>query len=317
MLKDDLTGVRYNDSERLGPAHVKSRPVLCHSWAPFQNVYIMPTARDVYTRDVLFVLGPPDAASPRSGLTTVAAVSAPSTGDSRTRAGRPSQRLNLPIVTSLLIAACVIVFFSDTWRSGTLILGDETTGGLGELTLYGPSMWLDDEWYRVLSSGFVHFSESHIGFNMLLLWATGRMIEGNFGALTFGTLFVAGLLGGSLGALLIEPEVQAGGASGAVFALLGATAVLQLMAKRKVMTTGVGPLLVMNVALSFLPDVSLGGHLGGLVVGLVCGWLIGTARKRGHNALATAPVIIASIGFAAFLASIPAARRAADMLLAG
>lgn len=195
--------------------------------------------------------------------------------------------------------------------------GGRAVSGVGDLTLFGPTMRYDGEWYRLLSSGFAHFSESHIGFNMLLLWFTGRLIEGNFGALTFLTLYVAGLLGGSLGALLIEPESQAGGASGAVFALLGATAVLQHMAGRKVMTSGVGPLLLMNVALSFLPEVSLGGHLGGLVVGLAGGWLMGTARKRGHDALAVAPVVIAGIGFAAFLASIPAAYRAAEIFVKG
>lgn len=258
-------------------------------------------------------------------LATVAPVTTPSTGNpsGRTSATRPATpRLKLPIVTVLLIAASVAVFFNDTWTSGTLIIGDslstfegESVFGLGDLTLYGPSIWFDGEWYRLLTSGFVHFSESHIGFNMLLLWVTGRMIEGNFGALTFSTLYVAGLLGGSLGALLIEPGSQAGGASGAVFALLGATAMLQHHAGRKVMSSGVGPLLLMNVALSFMPDVSLGGHLGGLVVGLASGWLMGTSRKRGHNALAVAPVIIASIGFAAFLASIPAAERAAGIFV--
>lgn len=225
-----------------------------------------------------------------------------------------------------LIAACVTVFLYDSWTAGTLFLGGEDTRavfggrgvvGLGELTLYGPAMRYDGEWYRLVSSGFAHFSESHIGFNMLLLWFTGRLIEGSFGALTFSTLYVAGLLGGSLGALLIEPESQAAGASGAVFALLAATAVLQHMAGHKVMTAGVGPLLLMNVALSFMPDVSLGGHLGGLLVGLVGGWLMGTARKRGHDALAVAPVLIASIGFAAFLASIPAAYRAAEIFVTG
>lgn len=212
-------------------------------------------------------------------------------------------------MTVLLVATCLAIYFYDTAVAGSWVLGNQVeqvgptlVDGLGDFTLYAPSLEFNGEWYRTLTSGFIHFSIAHVGMNMLLLWQIGRMIEGVFGALTFATLFVAGVLGGSLGALIVEPETQVGGASGAVFALMGATAMLQLLAGQNVLKSGVGPLLVINVALSFLPFVSLGGHLGGLAMGLMGGVVVGLARRRGPRALAVAPVVIAAFAMAVFLA---------------
>lgn len=217
--------------------------------------------------------------------------------------------MHLPLVTGLIVAVCLAIFFYDASIDNRWVLGDgvqqvgpERVDGLGELVLYGPSLEFDGEWYRVLTSGFVHFGIAHVGMNMLVLWQVGRMIEGVFGALTFAVLFVSGVLGGSLGAILLDPDVPVGGASGAVFALLGATAMLQMLAGQNIFKTGLGPLLVINIAISFLPFVSLGGHMGGLVMGIAAGAVVGIARRRGKGALAAAPVMIAAFGLAAFFA---------------
>lgn len=219
--------------------------------------------------------------------------------------------MHLPLITGLIIAACLAVFFYDSSLGFTLTAGEgvqqvgpERVDGLGDLVLYAPSLEYNGEWYRVLTSGFIHFGIAHLGMNMLVLWQVGRMIEGVFGALNFAVLYVAGILGGSLGAVLLDPDVPVGGASGAIFALLGATAMLQMLAGQNIFKTGLGPLLIINIAISFLPFVSLGGHMGGLVMGVAAGLVIGTARRLGRNALATAPVIVAALGLGAFAAMI-------------
>lgn len=221
----------------------------------------------------------------------------------------PKKKDHLPLVTTLIIVACAAIFFYDNWVGGSWVLGNGEerigsvlTAGLGDLTLYRPSLEFEGEWYRVITSGFIHFSIAHLGMNMLVLWQLGRLIEGVFGALTFAALFFLGVLGGSLGALIIEPDTQVGGASGAVFALMGAVAMLQMLSGQNVLKTGVGPLILINVALSFLPFVSLGGHMGGLVVGLVGGLVVGVARRIGRAALGLAPVLVAMLSFAVFVA---------------
>ena len=222
------------------------------------------------------------------------------------------RRSYLPLMTGLLIAVCVAVYAYDTQAGAGLaqapgardIIGGEGFEGLGRLTLFQPSLEFNDEWYRLLTSGFVHSGAVHLGMNMGLLWLLGRLIEGTFGALSFGTLFVAGVLGGSVGALLLDGQAQVGGASGAIFALMGAAMMIQLLAGQNILRNGMAPLIAVNVAFSFLPFVSLGGHLGGLMMGLVAGTAIGLARRSGRAAAAGAPVIVAGLGFVALVLSI-------------
>jgi len=242
--------------------------------------------------------------------------SRPKNTQSHSHAGSPrqeQQKVHPPIVTLLVAATCLAIFGYDWQRLQAFVFGTgpvNINGGiveqLGELTLYAPIVQAEGEWFRVVTSGFVHFGWTHLAMNMILLVLAGRLIEGRYGALAFSTIYIAGLLGGSLGAVLLDYDSQVGGASGAIFALLGSLAVLQKMAGGQLLRTGIGPLLVVNVALSFLPDVSLGGHLGGLAAGVLAGLVIGSAQRLGPRALTAAPVVVAALGFALFVAVIPA-----------
>lgn len=211
-----------------------------------------------------------------------------------------------PILTIALVLGCVAVFAYDWWTLGDWVLtGGQRElwqvpeGGLGEWTLYRPQLVAEGEWYRVVSSGFVHFNLVHLGINMVALWALATVIERVYGALTLGTLFVAGLMGGSLGAVIVESDVQVGGASGAIFALLGAIAMLQLVAGRNIVLVTV--VILINIGLSFLPFVAFGGHMGGLIVGAIAGLMLGLCRRSGARAVAIAPILLAALAFATFL----------------
>ena len=164
-----------------------------------------------------------------------------------------------PVVTKVLIGINLAVFLL-TYLSANI----ET-----DLVLYKP--FLDDgEWWRLITTGFVHFGFLHIAFNMLMLYRFGEMLEPALGRVRFGALYFAALLGGALGALVLSPNAFTGGASGAVFGLMGAVAVgSQRMGLRD---TGVGGLIVVNLLISVaVPGISLGGHIGGLIAGAVVG----------------------------------------------
>ena len=139
------------------------------------------------------------------------------------------------------------------------------------LVLFGPDV-AHGELYRLVTSGFVHFGVIHILFNMVLLYRFGEALERNLGRTRYFLLFSAALLTGSFGALLLTPHAATGGASGAVFGLMGAVAMG--MRQRGVSLTegGVGGLIAINLVLSVvIPGISLGGHLGGLIGGAVVG----------------------------------------------
>ena len=219
-----------------------------------------------------------------------------------------------PTVTKLLMAACAAVYGYDVSQGANFMTGARSTVAR-DLSLFAPSVEFNNEWYRIGTSAFAHSGLIHIGFNMWLLWVIGQTLEGRFGSLTFASMYATGILGGSFGAMLIEPQSSVVGASGAVFALMGVLLVLQRMGGVNVFQGGIGGLVLINVMLSFRSGISLGGHLGGLAVGLAMGAILGLARQRGPKALALAPLAIAGLGLAVMLGLIPVIDRAAATFL--
>jgi membrane associated rhomboid family serine protease len=152
---------------------------------------------------------------------------------------------------------------------------------LNDFALRGTSV-AGGEWYRLVTSGFLHANLLHIGFNMFLLFILGRLLEPALGAPRFVTIYCASLLAGSFGALLLtDPIGLTYGASGAVFGLLGATFVIARGRGMREISGQIGFLIVINLVFSFSDShISVGDHLGGLVAGVLCG-LMTVAGERG------------------------------------
>ena len=126
-----------------------------------------------------------------------------------------------------------------------------------------------------MTSGFVHFGIIHLAFNMLLLFQLGQLLEPAIGRVRFGLLYFAALLGGSAGALLLQPNSLHGGASGAVFGLMGAAFVGMRNRGVNPFSTGLGATLMLNLVITFaIPGISIGGHIGGIVGGAIGGYAV-------------------------------------------
>jgi membrane associated rhomboid family serine protease len=204
-----------------------------------------------------------------------------------------------PYVTWAIIAACVLVFLPSL-AGGAAVAGRGDLDVAGDLALNAPAV-ASGEWWRLFTAGFVHYGLLHIGFNMFVLLQLGTLLEPAVGRVRFAALYVTALLGGSCGALLLDPGALTAGASGAVFGLMAA-AVLGLWRRgMDPLRSGLGGLLAVNLLLTFvIPGISVGGHLGGLAAGAAAGGALfvpeGTARDR---ALGTAAVV--ALGIALFL----------------
>jgi membrane associated rhomboid family serine protease len=173
-----------------------------------------------------------------------------------------------------------------------------------EFALFGPSV-AEGEWYRLITSAFLHASLWHIGGNMLLLFFLGRILEPGVGTPRFVAIYLVSLLAGSFGALLATPESLTLGASGAVFGVLAATFVIARGRGVDALASSVGILILINLAFSFgVSGISIGAHLGGLAAGFLCALLViggerGMLGKRhftAEMAAMTALGIIAIIG---------------------
>ncbi len=181
-----------------------------------------------------------------------------------------------PIVTVGLIAVNALMFVI-TRGSGTRIGDNALARNLG---LFGPDIDVNNEWWRIFTSGFLHADVLHIGFNMYLLYMLGQQLEKVFGNVDFALLYLAGLTAGSLGALIVEPRAFTVGASGAVYGLMGAWLMLSRSRGVSFANSGIAGLLIINTVLSFtLPNVAWGGHAGGFVGGLAVGWILTDGRQ--------------------------------------
>jgi membrane associated rhomboid family serine protease len=128
------------------------------------------------------------------------------------------------------------------------------------------------EWYRLISSGFLHFGVLHVGMNMFLLYQLSRMLEPTLGSVKFTLVYFASLFGGAAGALMLSPNALTGGASGAVFGMMAAAIVGMRQRGVNPLQTGLGLTFLINIGLTLaIPNISVGGHFGGALAGAACG----------------------------------------------
>ena len=213
---------------------------------------------------------------------------------------RTAMSVSRPVVTRILLALNGLaflysVFLSRSARGITRIdQGLLIDGGLfararlidgGTIRLIGVDT---GEYYRLVASAFLHDGIFHLAFNMYVLWILGQMLEAGFGRARFLSLFVVSMLGGAFGVLLLSPDSPTVGASGAVFGLMGATVLVQRAMGGSIWRSPLAPLLMLNIVFTLLvPRVSIGGHFGGLIAGVVMGALMLAFERRNAPAWAS------------------------------
>ena len=200
--------------------------------------------------------------------TTPVGMRCPECARQRTRTRTIRSGAEEPVLTYILIGINVAVAL------GALLGGASATGGgIGGSTLLQdgsvsrPEI-ADGEYWRLVTAGFLHAGFFHLLFNMLSLYILGGLLEPAVGRLRFGLIYFVSLLAGSFGALLLEPTSPTVGASGAIFGLMAATAVVMRSRGMSIMESGLGIWIVLNLVITFsVPNISIGGHLGGFVGG--------------------------------------------------
>jgi membrane associated rhomboid family serine protease len=181
--------------------------------------------------------------------------------------------------TMVLIAINVVAYLIEVASGGG---GFEigTTKFVLDFSLFGPFV-AEGEWYRLLTSGFLHASILHIGFNMVLLYFLGRLLEPALGTPRFLVLYFVSLLAGSFGVMLLDPNALTLGASGAIFGLAGATFIIARGRGMEMIARQIGILIIFNLFITLgSRDISIGAHGGGLVGGVICAAAI-VAGERG------------------------------------
>jgi rhomboid protease GluP len=180
---------------------------------------------------------------------------------------RPASSLSSP--TIILIIANTLMFI-------VLVLGGQDMYNL--LAQVG-TLFFQEHWYwQLFTSLFVHFDILHILFNMYGLYYFGRLNEAHFSVPEYLAIyFASGLLGNVASLYLIPPDIQTGGASGAIFGLVGSYVTIERRASHMGMALLYAVLIFVQ---SSGPGVNIFAHLFGLVGGIALGLLFLSKRHQ-------------------------------------
>ena len=144
-----------------------------------------------------------------------------------------------------------------------------------------PAEWMGNEYWRYLSAGFLHFSPLHIATNMICLVAWGIPLERMFGTWRFVVLYLASIVAGAVGSVMLHEDRFIGaGASGGISGLLGALFALWLLKRIGLPASFFAINIGLNIAVAlFAPGVDWQAHLAGFVAGIAFGALLWPWRR--------------------------------------
>lgn len=184
----------------------------------------------------------------------------------------PAALATRPIATIALIVANCAIFAVGVLISGSEAITDASSRQADDFALFAGYIEAG-EYYRLITSGFIHFGFLHLALNMWVLWIFGQAMENLGSRARFAAVYVTSILAGSLGALIVDPDKLSAGASGAIFGLAGALLLAQRARGVPISRSPLLLFLVLNFAFSLaIPNVSFGGHMGGFIGGAITGW---------------------------------------------
>ena len=187
-------------------------------------------------------------------------------------------------VTVFLILVNVLVFLVVEFTGGT-----ENTGHMLQCgAAYTPAV-INGEFYRLFTSMFLHFGPRHLGNNMLVLFVLGGRMERTAGGIKYLLIYLLGGIGGNLLCVFLElgsgDFAVSAGASGAVFAVMGAMIYAVIRGRGHVKDLSTRQILIMagfSLYFGFTSEgVDNAAHVGGLITGFILAVLLYHPKKYG------------------------------------
>lgn len=184
---------------------------------------------------------------------------------------RARVRLNSSIITNILIALNILMFVISAFMSGDFVdISGKTLLILGGK--YGPLIDLG-QYYRLLTSAFLHGGILHLACNMYSLYAVGPQIEQIYGKVKYIVIYLLSAIGSAYVSYILAPKTLSIGASGAIFGLVGALLVFLLKERGRIRKGAIGNIIsviIINLFIGLsLSNIDNYGHVGGLITGML------------------------------------------------
>jgi rhomboid protease GluP len=189
-------------------------------------------------------------------------------------------KMKKPVITPILIAINLIIFLA-MYLFGNGSDNAETLVKFGAMV---PDLVnKNNEYFRLITSGFLHVGIFHLFFNMYALYVIGPQIESFFGKYKFIAIYLVSLIVGNLMSLIFLSNFISAGASGAIFGLLGSLLYFGYHYRiylGSVIKSQVMPLIIINLLIGFsLPGINNFAHIGGLIGGILISMAVGVKYK--------------------------------------
>ena len=180
-----------------------------------------------------------------------------------------------PIVTYIFITICIIMFILT--RGSTDI---ETLLKYGANNAY---LTKSGEYYRLLSSMFIHIGLLHLLFNMYALYIIGPQVESFYGKFKYFLIYILSGVSGSILSITFSSNTVSAGASGAIFGLMGALLYFGFFYRNylgSVIKSQIVPIIILNLVIGFSTSgIDNAAHIGGLIGGILTSLALGVTDK--------------------------------------
>jgi rhomboid protease GluP len=184
-------------------------------------------------------------------------------------------------VTLTMLGLCWAAFIFDF----IVTSGNQPNGPLVSLGQIVPVLIQQGQWWRLITSGFIHYGILHIAFNSYALFQVGLLVEYVYGSPRYLVIYIVALVAGGFAAYYttIGTNNATAGASGAIMGVFGAMAVLgfKIPHARSVLLRSALMPIVLTLGNGFVNSgISNAGHIGGLIGGVAVAWILTPARLK-------------------------------------
>jgi len=178
--------------------------------------------------------------------------------------------------TKIIVAINIIVYIICGFIGGSIVeINTEVLALIGQFNIYVLEYGF---WWQLITAIFVHVNIIHLLFNTFWIYILGCRVEKIFGKIPYLTVyFLSGLFGNILTLLILPPLTISAGASGAIFGIFGALIMFEGVRGRGVFVALIYAFLIFMMNVGF--GINIVAHLGGLIVGLIIGYVYGKYGK--------------------------------------